>query len=382
MKLILREVTAFCGGKFKKANILIDKGIIARITSRPIDCPGAEVLEGGIAVAGYVDIHTHGGGGADTMDEAETALSDFARYQLFQGTTSFLPTTVTASLDALQRVFDNARTEQPYARIKGIHLEGPFLSPKACGAHRAEELLAISDYALRFVEKNNDIVKRITFAPDLENSAKLCRILSDVGIKLSAGHDDSEKQDILKCKAEGLDSVTHIFNQSSVAKRPDGVKKEVGLTEYALWDKDFYCEIIGDGVHVPYEMIENAYRCKGSDRLVLVSDSLSVSGFDQDSLFLGGKEKGQTVRVEGGVCLLDSGKIAGSVTSLSQAVQKLLENTSIPFEDILKMATLNPCALMGWKDIGDIRKGCCADINILSEKGEILHTVFKGRIIK
>ena len=380
-KLILKEVTALCGGKFKKVNILIEKGIISRITTRPLDLFDAEVIEGGFAVSGYVDIHTHGGNGFDTMDKDENALANFARYQLFQGVTTFLPTTVTASLDALQEVFDYARIDQPYAKIRGLHLEGPFLSPIAKGAHKEENLLAISDYALRFVEKNADIIKRITFAPDLENSAKLCEILTNVGIKVSAGHDNSTKADIVACKEKGLDSVTHLFNQSSTAKRPDGVQKEVGLTEYALWDKDFYCEIICDGVHVPYEMIEMAYKCKGSDKLVMVSDSLSVASSTDTELYLGSKEDGQKVKIEKGVCLLENGKVAGSITSISQGVEKLLQNTSIPFEDILKMATLNPCKLMGWDDIGDIKKGMCADINILDEKGKILHTIFNGRVI-
>ena len=132
---------------------------------------------------------------------------------------------------------------------------------------------------------------------------------------------------------------------------------------------------------VPYEMIEMAYKCKGSDKLVMVSDSLSVASSSDTELYLGSKEEGQKVKIEKGVCLLENGKVAGSITSISQAVEKLLQNTSIPFEDILKMATINPCKLMGWDDIGDIKKGMRADINILDEKGKILHTIFNGRVI-
>jgi len=388
MELLLEKVRIFAEGKIEEnKDIYIANGIIERIadggTLAPM-YPEAEVFTtSGLVVAGYIDLHTHGGGGHNCMEGTEEALTAFARYQLFEGVTTFMPTTVTASLDDIAQVMNGIRrTEQPYSRIDGVHLEGPFVNLKGAGAQNPEYIIPPTNYAISFVENNADTIKRITLAPDVQNAEFATKIFTEKGIKVSAGHDGAVYDEVMACERAGLNCVTHLFNRSSTATRRGGVKKLAGLTETALLTP-IYAEIIGDGSHVPYPMVELAFKCKGADKILLVSDSLSVAGFEgEGDLYLGSAEDGQKVEIKEGVCCLMDGTIAGSVTSVSKMVVGLLANTSISKEDILRSATLSPAEMMGYTDRGDIKEKYLADLNILAEDGTILNTIFKGRFVR
>ncbi len=385
MELLLKNADVFCGGKIEKnKDVYIEGGYIRRIAEGGSLCyTEAEVIDGGLAVSGYIDLHTHGGGGYDCMDATEEALCGMARYHLLNGTTTFLPTTVTASFDELMDVIlAVAKLKQPYARAEGVHLEGPFLSPKAAGAQAVEELTVPTNYFTALIERYADVIKRITVAPDVEGVSRLTADLTAVGIQVSAGHDGAVYQEITECMRNGLNSVTHLFNATSRAARRGGVKKLAGLTETALLKDELYAELICDGVHVPYEMIELAFKCKGADKILLVSDSLSVSGVKDDGeLYLGSKKAARRVHFCDGVCCLEDGTVAGSVTPVSMMVQRLIANTDIALEDILRSTTLTPAKLMGFKDRGDIAEGMLADLNVLDYQGNIRQTVFNGRLI-
>lgn len=391
MKILIKHIDAIIGGSLIK-----DRDILISDTIEKVERGGSIVAEEGMEVidcenkhyiiaSGYIDIHTHGGAGHDCMEATDESFEAISRFHLLSGTTTYLATTLTSSLDALQAVIDKARAykyDNLYARLYGIHLEGPFLSPIGAGAQTKEYIIKPNAYSAALVANAADIVKRITVAPDVEGIEEFIKDIASLGIQVSAGHDNSIHTEIEACIKAGLNSVTHLFNCTSRAARREGIEKYLGLTETALINEDLVTEIIADGVHVPYGLIYLTYKNKGKNGMCIVSDSLAVSGVDKSPLYLGKEGEGSMVEVRDGVCCIaGTNTLAGSVTTISQMVQNLVKHTSIPLEDCLVMSTLTPATLLNMKDRGDIAVGYLADLNIVDNAGKIIHTIFKGRII-
>lgn len=391
MKILIKHIdTVIDGFLIKDRDILISNTIekVERGGTIPIE-NDMEVLDyerdNYILSSGYIDIHTHGAKGHDCMEATDESFDALSRFHLLNGTTTILPTTLTAPLDAIQKVIDRARvyiSDSPYARVYGIHLEGPFISAEGAGAQPKEYILAPDDYNVSFILNASDVVKRITVAPDVEGIAEIIGDLKKRGIQVSAGHDNSIHPQVEKCIEQGLDSVTHMFNCTSRAARRDGIEKYLGLTETALIRDDLVAEIIADGVHVPYGLIYLVYKNKGAGKMCLISDSLAVSGISTSPLYLGKEGEGYMVELKEGVCCIaGTNTLAGSIAPISKMIQNLVQNTKIPLVDCLVMSTLSPAKLMNMKDRGDVKPGYLADLNIVDSNGNIVKTIFNGRII-
>ncbi|NCA67197.1 MAG: hypothetical protein EOM87_03935, partial [Clostridia bacterium] len=296
MKILIKHIDTIIGGMLiKDRDVLVSQtierverggSIIADADTKVINCENSSY----ILASGYIDIHTHGGKGHDCMEATEESLEAISRFHLLNGTTTYLPTTLTASLDAIQKVIDRVRVyreDNLYARIYGIHLEGPFLNPVGAGAQPIAYLVKPDAYNTSFIINAADVVKRITVAPDIDGIIELVKDLTAHGIQVSAGHDNSIHTEIEGCIAAGLNSVTHLFNCTSRAARREGIEKYLGLTETALVRDDLVAEIIADGIHVPYGLIALTYKNKGAAGICIVSDSLSVSGINTSPLYLG-----------------------------------------------------------------------------------------------
>ena len=288
MKKTIVNVRPFSEGKIKsKCSIVVEDGRIVSVGNMIM----GDVIDGGgmIACAGYIDIHTHGGWGKDCMEPTYEAIDTVAKYHLSTGITSFCPTTMTADIADVEAALANMRSYKTNgARLAGAHLEGPFLSSKAAGAHPLDKLLNPDKSNTAFITRNRDMVRRITVAPDLAGAPFVTALCSSLGIQVSIGHDGSIDDEIYACIEAGASSVTHMGNCTSHAsRRYPSPKKHLGLFETALADDRLVCEVIADDRHVPDPLFKIFYRLKGKDGICFVSDSLSVAGMKDGDYFLG-----------------------------------------------------------------------------------------------
>lgn len=369
----------FINGKIQNCcSINIENGKIVSIGDAIYD--NVIDAKNNVVAAGYIDIHTHGGYGKDCMEASKEAIETICKYHLEGGTTSFVPTTMTAPVADIQKAIDNIRNykNNPYARILGIHLEGPFLSKGASGAHKPELLIDPTDENAKFVFDNKDIVTRVTLAPNKANSAQFTKKAVDNNIQVSLGHDESIDDEIYACVNNGASSVTHMYNCTSRPSRRSNPKKHLGLTEVGLIENRLMCEVIADDKHVPNDLFKMIFALKKDDNICLVSDSLSISGQPNGKYYIGSGESKQKIEIDDGVAVIkELNTYAGSITPIAKMVKNLV-GCGIPKESALKMGTLNPAKLMGYKDIGDIQVGYKADLNILDYDMNVIETIFNG----
>ncbi len=376
MTITLINARVYSEGRITTANITAEDGIITAIGKQ---VKGETVdVKGKLCTAGFIDIHTHGGWGKDCMENSVEAIDTIAAYHLYTGTTTFVPTTMTASVEDINKAVDNIRKyKSPYARIAGVHLEGPYLAQKSAGAHPPQLLIPPSKDS-SFVWDNADMVTRVTLAPNLDGAAQFCKQAVQKGIQVSLGHDDSIDDEIYACLDNGADSVTHMYNCTSRPSRRTTPKKHLGLTEVGLIDERVTAEVIADDRHVPNALFKMIYKLKGSERICLVSDSLSVAGMPEGDYYLGSGDSKQKIRIDDGVAVLpELNTYAGSITPVGKMVRNLY-SCGIPLGECIDMCTSVPARLIHRTDIGVLAIGKKADINVLDEDLNIVTTYLGG----
>ncbi len=320
-----------------------------------VDCGGY------VAVPGFVDVHIHGCGGADTSDGTREAIDTMARFLIQYGVTSFCPTTMTTDADIIEKALLAAKAcrEEPVedgARVVGVNMEGPFISKEKKGAQKEDAILAPDIELFRHLfELSGNLVKLVDIAPEQPGGyefAEKAKELCTVSIAhTTSGYDEAKKS--FDC---GITHATHLFNaMTGLHHRDPGV---VG----AVFDDDrVRGELICDGFHIHPAVLRTAFRQLG-DRALVVSDSMRANGLPEGESFELG---GQTVFVKDGKATLKDGTIAGSVTNLHQEIKNLV-SFGIPFEQAVKAATLIPARAIGLdKEIGSIEIGKRADLVIL-----------------
>ena len=330
-----------------------------RIASVQLD--GAEAM-GPWIMPGFVDVHVHGWGGHDAMGTGG-ALSGMARALLTRGVTSFLPTAVTAPLDALRGFADRVRAWIPGAppdgaEPLGFNLEGPFISPSRVGAQNPAFVRAPADVPAGDLEPLLDGLRLITIAPESPGAIDLIGWLSERGVTPSLGHSVATAEEAQSGYAAGARSTTHLFNAMS------GVHQHApGLAAVALALDDVYTELIADGHHVDRVLWPLILRTKPAARLILVSDAVEFGGTPRTRGTLGGLE----VEVHGDRCtLVSNGALAGSVIALDTAVRNLaLAGVDMP--RVAAASSANALAMLGIDDRGRIAPGLRADLVELDE---------------
>lgn len=314
--------------------------------------------EGDVYIApGFVDVHVHGWGGHDAMGD-RGALDGMARRLLRRGVTSFLPTAVSAPLDELAAFADRVRAWLPDAPADGaeplgFNLEGPFLAPTRRGAHDPRHLLVPADTPRRTLEPLVDGLRLITVAPELAGATELIGWLRDRGAAVSLGHSAATFAEARAGYAAGATSTTHLFNGMS------GVDHRApGLAVVALLDDAAYVELIADGIHVDRGLWPLITRSKPVQRLLLVSDAISLAGTGDGRGRVGGLE----VEVVGQrVTLAGTATLAGSAIALDSAVRNVAAS-GVTLPATSAAASRNPLALLGVTDRGRIAVGQRADV--------------------
>ena len=351
----------------------------------PCACSDGEDLP--YILPGLIDIHNHGALGHDYMESTEETFSLVSQYLAEHGVTTAQCATVTApipqTLDFLNafRVWKK-RGEEPGCRFTGVHLEGPYISVKNKGAH-PEESLRIPEDGYAWVLENRDVVAEMTLAPELPGMPQMIKALSEAGIVVSGGHDDAEPEDIEGAMDAGMTHCTHIYCAMSTLHKT-GLQRRCGLCEYAMSDNRITAEMIADNHHTPPQLAQMIYKCKGADKVCVVSDAIAAAGGKDGQWFELGSGDGCTkVFVEDGVAIMeDKTHYAGSVQALDQMVRNLVNDAKIPLADAVRMASLTPAEVVGIaEDCGSITPGKRADFCVMDNRLQVEKTIVAGKTV-
>jgi N-acetylglucosamine-6-phosphate deacetylase len=350
--------------------ITIEDGVIASVESSG---PGSGAADGPYIAPGFVDVHVHGGGGHDAMG-GPGALDGMAGHLLRHGVTSFLPTAVSAPLATLAGFAADVRAWLPVARTDaaaalGFNLEGPFLAAPRRGAHDPAHLRAPADVARSDLEPLLDGLSLVTIAPELPGATELIGWLSERGVQTSLGHSTADLDQAAAGFAAGATSTTHLFNAMT------GVDHHhPGLAVAALGNDAAYVELIADGQHVHPAIWPIISRTKPADRLMLVSDAISMTGMGDGRATIGGL----AVDVVGErVTLVGTTTLAGSVITLDAAVRNLV-SSGLSLHDAVAAASRNPLAMLGITDRGRIAVGQRADLVELDSELRVRRVMREG----
>ena len=338
--------------------VAIEDGRIADVRLDESAAGGEAAGAEGVFIApGFVDVHVHGGGGHDAMGDVD-ALDGMARHLLRHGVTSFLPTAVAAPLDRLTVFAERVRSWLPAApddgaEPLGFDLEGPFLAAARKGAHDPAYLQIPADVPREALEPLVDGLRLITVAPELPGALELIDWLRGRGVMVSIGHSAATIDEARGGYRTGGTSTTHLFNaMTGVDHRAPGVAVA------ALLDDAAYVELIADGIHVHRALWPLITRLKPADRLLLVSDAISLAGTGDGR----GEVGGLAVEVVGGrVTLAGTTTLAGSVLTLDVAVRNLVAS-GVSLPAAVAAASRNPLAMLGIADRGRIAAGQRADL--------------------
>lgn len=343
-------------GRVVPGRVRVADGLIAHVE------PDERAAGGPYVAPGFVDVHVHGWGGHDAMGGPE-ALTGMARALLRRGVTSFLPTAVTAPLEALRAFAETVRrwSADPSgdgAAPLGFDLEGPCISPARAGAQNPAFIQVPAAVGWEAFEPLLEGLRVITIAPELDGALDVIARLSASGVAVALGHSMATAAQARAGYAAGARTTTHLFNAMT------GVHQhEPGLATIALGDDGVYVELIADGHHVDRSLWPLILRAKPAGRLILVSDAISLAGTGDGRTTLGGLE----VEVRGDQCrLVSDGRLAGSVIALDTAVRNLVRaGVSVPAA--VATATANPLDLLGVRDRGRLAPGLRADLVLLDD---------------
>ena len=370
----------FPGGIRDGLEIVVEKGkIVAVRENRHARAEEVLDLHGNYLAPGFIDLHVHGALGRDTMEASAEAFRAIGDYHASGGTTSLLLTTATAPLDRVAGVLNAVRDcRRSIKQLVGVHVEGPFISKTKCGAQRAEFIQNPSRASVEQLLDHEDVIKRITIAPELPGALEAIDNFCAHGIKVSGGHSDAWDEQAREGFARGMCSVTHTFNCMSSARRR-GIYRVGGLLEFALSEPQISCELIADGHHVSETLMKMLYRAKGPGGICLVTDATAGAGLPDQSRF---SLFGQDCIVEQGVCLLaDRSVLAGSASRMIDLVRTMVMKVNVPLHEAVTMATENPARAVGLEAKGCLEVGADADLVVLSPELEVLRTFNNGEEI-
>jgi N-acetylglucosamine-6-phosphate deacetylase len=358
----LGVAAAVVGGDLVSGDIQIDDGVVSAV--------GLAGSGSGLAVPGFIDVHTHGFGGVDFATTDEDGYRHVSRTIASTGVTALRPSVMSAPVERILAAIATAsRSDADGARLLGLHLEGPFLSSAYPGAHPVECLLEPDEkVAGTLLDAGN--VTHMTLAPELPGGIELIRFLEGRGVTVSLGHSDADLATANQAFDAGAKAVTHVFNGSRPLRHRDP-----GIVGAALTRSDVHVEVILDGVHVSDEVSEIVLRAAG-DRVMAVTDAMSAAGMGDGRYMLGDIP----VSVSGGVVRRDDGTLASSVLTMDQAFRKLIELGVGPIEAV-RATSGSAATLVGRPELGALTPGTPADIVVLDEDYRVVRTLVGGAVL-
>ncbi len=360
-------------GKIKSVGLLEDFPEVPQDTIR-LRLTGKRVLPG------LIDVHVHGGYGANfgTGD----LLKDMRHYskEIVQtGVTAFLPSIFAETPDGLVamikeyvKILENEKIVG--AQPIGLHLEGPFLNPEKKGAFTTSWLrLPNVDEAKRYLEAGKKWIKQITIAPELPHADEVATLFRQAGVVVAMGHTNADYETASNALKGSFNHITHTYNaQRSFDHRAPGVFGAILSSDLPT------AELIADNIHVHPASMKMLKRCVGVDRIVLITDAIAGTGLPDGEYNL----MTYSVKVVNGKVTLPDGTLAGSTAKLNLCVFNSAEAMDVPFHEAAQMASLNPARMIGVADErGSLMEGKRGDVTVMNDAGQVCLTIVAGEIV-
>ncbi len=367
--------------------IYIENGKIKSIGENSAECENVYDAKGDFLLAGFVDIHIHGGGGADFMDADELSFEQAVKSHLSHGTTTLVPTAMSApkeDLISFIKAYKSFKKDSHFGIITpGVHLEGPYFSganAKSGGA-QPKNVLRLPDFKEieNILDFADGCILRWDAAPELENSEKFAGIMVENGIIPAIAHSDATSEETQRGIDAGFSHITHFYNAVTTYRKV-GQKVLAGVVEAAYLNKNVTLELICDGRHIPRDILRLALMIKGADKVCAITDAMRISATDMESGNLGSNKNGTFVIVDDGVAKLpDLSSYAGSIATMDRCLKVLYKDYGIDLVTASKMLSLTPAKLIGLKKTGKIAKGYTADL-VIADSDCNIKTVYKQGI--
>jgi len=325
---------------------------------------------------GFVDIHVHGGMGAEAMDATPEALRAMSRFSAENGVTAFLPTTWTDSAERIQAALANIAActgPQPDgATIAGAHMEGPYLNPSKCGAQSTLHIRAAArDEVMPWLDMN--VIRLISLAPEIPENRWLITECTRRGITVSAAHTAATYDEMLYAASLGVTHATHTYNAMTGLHH-----REPGTLGAVLTLPQVRCEIIADNIHVHPGAMKLAFAAKGAGGIVLVTDAIRGAGMPDGTYPVDDRE----ITVKDGSARLADGTLAGSILTMNAALRNFMNATGAPLETIWPVTSLNPAQAVGIASRkGSLEIGKDADLVLVDDSISVHLTMVEGRIV-
>ena len=361
------------GVDLEKATIVIERGKIRDVSeakglggSKLRADPETTVVDakGQYVMPGFIDVHTHGALTYDFCDADPKAVFAFAQAKLQEGVTTVLPTTLTVSHGELVTAAKNARkyveAGSPYAKVPGIHLEGPFINVKCCGAQNPKYVRKPSVKELKDIARVFP-VKLISFAPETEGGAAFAKACLKAGVVPSCGHTAAKLKDLMAAYRGGLRHMTHFCNQMTPLHH-----REIGMVGAGFLIEDLNTEVICDRIHLCDDMLRLVFTRRNLAHVQMITDSLRCSHCKDGYEFLMG---GVKVKLQNGEARLEAGNLAGSTLWMGDGLRNVHKVTGIPLKDLVRCTSWNQAIELGWgKRLGKVEKGFVADLVVINPK--------------
>ena len=364
-------------------DVYVADGVITAVTDAALPFDAEIDATGQYVSPGFIDIHSHGGGGADFLDGTPEAFLTAASLHARYGTTTIIPTATSGKLEetlAMEQAYEQALERNASgADMPGLHLEGPYFAASQAGAQdprhirnpEPEEYLQILDRCRHIL--------RWSVAPELPGALELGQELKRRGILAAIGHSDAEFSEVEKAWEAGYTHVTHLYSSMSTVHRRNAYR-HAGVLEAAYMIDDMTVEIIADGKHLPAELLKFVYKFKGPERTALITDSMRGAGMADGPSMLGHRTNGLAVIIEDGVAKMpDRSGFAGSVATADRLVRNMVRMAQVPLPQVIQMAAATPARIMNLRDRGAIAPGLRADIVFFDDDIRVSRTFVGGR---
>ena len=385
--LLIKNANVVFPDEVKLTSVLIGDGIISAIgyqgkADREIDAKGNYLL------AGFIDIHVHGGGGADFMDATPEAFEIAVKSHLEHGTTTLLPTAMTAiesDLTDFLNAFKEFKSKSEYSALTpGVHLEGPYFSganAKSSGA-QPSRLLRLPDEAEmnRLLKVADGDILRWDAAPELEGSEMFARKCKENNIICSIAHSAATSEEAQKGIDNGFSHVTHFYN-AVTTYRKEGQKVLAGVVEATYLNEDVTVELICDGRHIPRDILRLALKIKGAEKVAAITDGMRIAGTNMQNGKLGSLKNGTDVIVDDTVAKLpDMSSYAGSIATMDRCLKVLVKDYGIDIVTASKMLSKAPSNILGFDNKGSIEIGKDADLVVFDNDFKLRNVIVKSFI--
>ncbi len=350
--------------ELENAAVLIDGKFIAGVYADGETLPLADNIvdaEGKMVVPGFIDVHCHGRSGYDFTDAMQEGMDAIGIDKLKEGVTTLLPTTLTLPEEqlkpAMKTVAEYVRRGVKGSRIAGVHLEGPYINDKCCGAQNPAFVRKPDIDEVKRLDAISKVAK-VSFAIETAGGYAFVRDLLAAGITPSCVHSSATYADFKKASALGLKNLSHFCNQMTPLHHRD-----IGLVGAGLLHDEVFIELICDKVHISPDMIKLIFKIKGPEKVLLITDAMCAAGLEDGDYNLGGLP---VVVKDGAARLASNGALAGSTLLFYKGLKNIYEITGMPLKELIKTTSWNQARSLGLEKLGKIEPGFYADILILN----------------